>query len=198
MKSSRADMKAEACMHTSHPEMAWLVSAAKKRESTLVGSSWDLINWHTSYKTKTINISCHISTIQIIEIWLFSITEYTFSYLVIRNSCSKLGQTNNRVVCRVQIGELLAQEVLQPGHIGQGEVVRRCERLSSSESKAEENQPEQPCRHTERTDVNLSAGRKVYAPVYHRGEETTHSYHVLSLVSSFIEINVHCRLKLRG
>lgn len=71
-----------------------------------------------------------------------------FSYVLVGNSCSKLGQTYNRVVCRLQVGELLAQEVLQSGHIRQGEVVRRCERLSSSKSQADEEQPEQPCGHS--------------------------------------------------
>lgn len=39
-------------VRTSQPDMAWLVSAAKNRESTLVGSSWDLMNWHTPCNKK--------------------------------------------------------------------------------------------------------------------------------------------------
>lgn len=39
-------------VHTSQPDMAWLVSAAKNRESTLVGSSWDLMKWHTPCNQK--------------------------------------------------------------------------------------------------------------------------------------------------
>lgn len=70
---------------------------------------------------------------------------------MIGNSRSKFRQTNNRIVSRLQVIEGPAQEALQTGHIGQGEVVRRCERLSSRESQAEEEQPEQPCRHTEDT-----------------------------------------------
>lgn len=70
------------------------------------------------------------------------------SYRVIWHSCSKLGQAHNRVVGGLQVGERLAQEVLQPGNIRQGEVVGRCERLSSSKSQAEEEEaPEQPCGH---------------------------------------------------
>lgn len=57
---------------------------------------------------------------------------------MIRNSCAELGQTNDRVVCGLKIGELLAQHVLQPRNIRQGEIVGRGERLSSSKSEAEE------------------------------------------------------------
>lgn len=64
---------------------------------------------------------------------------------MIGNSCAQLGQTNDRVVCGLQVGELLAQEVLHSGHIRQGEIVRRCDCLSSSKSQAEEEQPEKPC-----------------------------------------------------
>lgn len=68
------------------------------------------------------------------------------SYSVIRHSSSELGETHNRVVRGLQVGEWLAQEVLQSRHIGQGEVVGRCERLSSSKSQAEEEEAaEQPC-----------------------------------------------------
>lgn len=88
-----------------------------------------------------------------------------FSYIVIGNRRSKLGQTNNRVVRGLQVGELLAQEVLQSGHISQAEVVRRCERLNSSKSQAEEEAPEQPYEHTEWGLVNPSAGYNVYLSV---------------------------------
>lgn len=52
---------------TSHPEMAWLVSAAKKTEFTSVGSSWDLRKRHTPCKHKHLNpkniedqpVQCH-------------------------------------------------------------------------------------------------------------------------------------------
>ncbi|KAG7243010.1 hypothetical protein INR49_016776 [Caranx melampygus] len=67
--------------------------------------------------------------------------------IVIRHSGSKFGETHNGVVRGLQVGERLAQEVLQSGHIGQGEVVGRCERLSSSKSQAEEEAAEQPCGH---------------------------------------------------
>lgn len=64
---------------------------------------------------------------------------------MIGNSCPKLGQTDDRVVCGFQVGELLAKEVLQSGHIREGEVVRRCDCLSSSKSQEEEEQPAEPC-----------------------------------------------------
>lgn len=44
---------------------------------------------------------------------------------MIRNSCAELGQANDRVVCRLQVGEFLAQEILQSSDISQGQVVSR-------------------------------------------------------------------------
>ena len=79
---------------------------------------------------------------------------------MIRNRCSELAQTNNRVVSGVQVGELLAQELLQAGHIGQGEVVSRGERLRSRKSHTQEGeQTKQPCRHTEETSRGVRIDR---------------------------------------
>lgn len=83
---------------------------------------------------------------------------------MIVNGGPELGQTNHRVVRRFQISELLVQEALQSGHIGQGEVVRRGERLSSSESQAEEEQAEQSCGHTAGTRGYLYAYLRVTGP----------------------------------
>lgn len=68
-----------------------------------------------------------------------------FPYVLIRHSGPELGQTDHRVVRGLQVSERLAQEVLQSGHVRQGEVVRRRQRLSSGESQAEEEQPDKPC-----------------------------------------------------
>lgn len=152
-------------VHTSQPDMAWLVSAAKNRESTLVGSSWDLMNWHTPCNQKKINFKNQrkITTVLPCSLYIGWLKSYSssvstrlyqvykvrsqrwFSYVLIRHSGPELGQTDHRVVRGLQVGELLAQEVLQSGHVRQGEVVRRRQRLSSGESQAEEEQPDKPC-----------------------------------------------------
>lgn len=97
-----------------------------------------------------------------------------FSYFVIGNSRSKLGQTQYGVVGGLQVGELLAQEVLQPGHIEQGEVVRRCERLGSGKSQAEQEAREQPCGHGAGDSVTSRVGRRrAYTSPPRRGHENT-------------------------
>lgn len=40
-----------------------------------------------------------------------------FSNFMIRNSCAELGQANDRVICSLQVGEFLAQEILQSSNI---------------------------------------------------------------------------------
>lgn len=150
-------------VHTSQPDRAWLVSAAKNRESTLVGSSWDLMNWHAPCNQKIhFKNQRKITTVLPCSLYiswsLFRGSVSTrphhkykvrsrrwFSYVLIRHSGPELSQTDHRVVRGLQVGELLAQEVLQSGHVRQGEVVRRRQRLSSGESQAEEEQPEKPC-----------------------------------------------------
>lgn len=85
---------------------------------------------------------------------------------MIGNSCTELGQTHNRVVCGLQVGELLAQEVLQPGHIGQGEVVSRGERLSSGQSQTEEaEEAEQPCGTRSREGINYIINNPLNKPL---------------------------------
>lgn len=63
---------------------------------------------------------------------------------MIRNSCAELSQANDRVVCRLQVGEFLAQKILQSSNIRQGQIVRRRERLCSCKSQTEE-EAEQRC-----------------------------------------------------
>lgn len=81
----------------------------------------------------------------LVNYWNYYVFTGPIPHLVVRSWRSKLGQTNNRVVRGLQVGEGLAQEVLQSGHIRQREVVRRCERLGSNKSQAEDKTPEQPC-----------------------------------------------------
>lgn len=62
------------------------------------------------------------------------------AYVLIGDARSELGQTNDGVVGGLQVGEVLAQEGLQPGHVGPGQVVGRREGLRS-DSQAEQEHP---------------------------------------------------------
>lgn len=147
--------------YTSQLEMAWLISAAKNRESTLIGSSWPLMNWHTPWRRRKKKITGNVRESPLSLDGLLRATQFqaptsapcvdnsvAFSYVLIWNGSPKFGQADHRVVGGLQVGERSAQEVLQTGHVRQGQVLRRGQRQCSGESKAEEGeQPEKPCRY---------------------------------------------------
>ena len=74
-----------------------------------------------------------------VELWIFT-NNPTLAHILVGNTRSELGQTDDRVVCGLEVREVLAEEGLEPRHIRQGEVMGRCECLCS-ESKAEEEHP---------------------------------------------------------
>jgi len=67
------------------------------------------------------------------------------AYSWIRHTGSQLGQAHDGVVGGREVGEVLAEEALEPGHVGQGQVVGRREGLGlgpgGPQSQAEQQHP---------------------------------------------------------